>query len=35
MHQGDTKKAHNKQTVIDLHQHDTREEHTKNKNTKP
>jgi len=24
MYQGDTRKAHNKQTVLNLHQHDTR-----------
>jgi hypothetical protein len=29
MYQGNTRKAHNKQTVIDLHQHNTREEHTR------
>jgi len=26
MYQGDTRKAPNKQTVLDLHQHNTREE---------
>ena len=35
MYQDDTRKAYNKQTLLDLHQNDTREEHTKNKDTKP
>ena len=34
MYQGDTRKAHNKHTVLYLHQHDTREEHTRLKTLK-
>jgi len=35
MYQGDTRKTHNKQTVLVLHQHNTREEHTQKKTQNP
>jgi len=35
MYQGDTRKAHNKQTVLGLHQHNTREEHTRKTTQNP
>jgi len=35
MYQGDTRKAHKEQTVLDLHQNDTREEHTNDTTQNP
>jgi len=34
MYQGDTSKTHNKQTVLNLHQHDTRVDTQKTQNPK-